>query len=254
MSVREAFPEFEKPSVAVDTVILRVKDIEESTNKHVSMKQLQVLLVKQQGNDFWHLPGTILRLGETPNDAIGRIMKNKVNVKDTHFEQLYTVADNVERDKRGHIISIVYIGMHKDMSVAAFADDTEYKSQWFWVGRLFSGQKNREFTGEDTHESIEYLGYDHAGIISDSINRLKGKLMYTDIGFEFIGDMFTLRDLENSFTAINERIIPGFRRFIANKVQKTGIMSDGKAYRPAELYRKRVVTKETEESQSEDNV
>lgn len=241
MAIREAFPEFESPRIAVDTVIIRTKDIEESTNKKVAMKQMQVLLVKEHNEELWHLPGTMLRLGEIPHDAITRIMKNKVNIKNTEFEQLYTVADDPERDERGHIIALVYIGMHKDMDVAAFSDDLRYKSQWFWIDRLIGDETERKFIGEDTNELVLKLGYDHANIIGDSINRLKGKLMYTDIGFKFIDEIFTLRDLENTFIAINERMIPGFRRYIAPKVEGTGIMSDGKAYRPAELYKKKEI-------------
>lgn len=70
--MKEAFSEFEKPSVAVDTVILRVKDIAERDSKHLVPKMVQVLLVRKQGNKKWQLPGTIVRLGETSIDAIGR--------------------------------------------------------------------------------------------------------------------------------------------------------------------------------------
>ena len=63
--------------------------------------------------------------------------------------------------------------------------------------------------------------------------------MYTDVGFNFIGKLFTIKELENTFSAINERTIPGFRRIIGNKVIGTGKMSDGKAFRPAELFMKK---------------
>lgn len=241
INVKEAFPEFGKPSIAIDTVILRVKDTDIESNRQVSNKQLQVLLVKKPTEDKWHLPGTILRLGETPEDAFNRIANNKVNLDDTKFEQLYTVADNPLRDERGHIISIVYIGMTNSITnIAKDMSNSEYETQWFWVGRANKEDNNsRCYIGEDSEESFKNMMYDHHIIVADTINRLKGKLFYTDIGFNFVDKLFTFKILENTFIAINERNIPGFRRSIGNKVEGTGKMSDGKAFRPAELYRKK---------------
>lgn len=234
MSIKEAFPGFGKPSIAVDTVILRTCDFGEASKRQVASKKLQVLLVKKDNEDKWHLPGTIMRLGETSKAAISRIINDKSKINDTTFEQLYTVDNDLERDERGHIISIVYIGMHSnqniDSKVGIIGED--YKSQWFWVN------KDRSFVNSDTGELVTALMYDHINIVNDTITRLKGKLLYTDVGFNFIGDKFTIRDLENTFVAINERQIPGFRRIIVSKIEGTGIMSDGKAYRPAELYKR----------------
>lgn len=238
--VKEAFPEFEKPSVAIDTVVLRVKDYEIVSNRQMPRKRMQVLLVKKDNEKQWHLPGTILRLGETPKDSIKRIINDKVNFGNVSFEQLYTVADNPFRDERGHIVSIVYIGMlNNSDDIIEHVNKSEYKSQWFWIGYLEKDTNIRRFTGEDTNESFNNMMYDHDKIVSDTVQRLKGKLLYSDIGFNFIGEMFTLKDLENTFNAINERDIAGFRRIIANKVEETGIISKGKAFRPAELYRKK---------------
>lgn len=243
MSIKEAFPEFAKPSIAVDTVILRTCDFGEASKRQVASKKLQVLLVKKDSENKWHLPGTIMRLGETSKAAISRIINDKSKINDTTFEQLYTVDNDLERDERGHIISIVYIGMHSnqniDSKVGIVGED--YKSQWFWVN------KDRSFVNSDTDELVTTLMYDHVDIINDTITRLKGKLLYTDVGFNFIGDKFTIRDLENTFVAINERQIPGFRRILASKIEGTGIMSDGKAYRPAELYKR--ATKEVVENE-----
>lgn len=235
--IKEAFPEFEKPAVAVDTVILRVKDVDVDDINHIPLKQLQVLLVKKPDKQNWHLPGTILRLGETPNDAINRVIAYKKNVNNIAFEQLYTVADDVDRDPRGHIISMVYIGMVNESEVIENAGG--YEQGWFWVTKPSTSDRYRKFVSEDLSESMQYLEYDHHKIINDTIVRLQGKLLYTDVGFNFIGNEFTLKKLENTFNAINERDIPGFRRIIANKVDKTGKMEVGNSYRPAELYMKK---------------
>lgn len=236
--VKEAFPEFEKPSIAIDTVIFRLGDVAVDSNRQVENKRLQVLLIKEHGEENWHLPGTILRLGETPKDAINRIMDTKAHLSDVYFEQLYTVADDPMRDARGHIISMVYIGIVTSGTTVEVCDNSRYSVKWAWVDKNVQS-KTRELTLEDTDGTLKNLGYDHITIINDSIDRLKGKLLYTDIGFRFMRDKFTIKELENSFNVINERVIPGFRRIIKDKIEGTGVMSDGKAFRPAELFRKK---------------
>lgn len=230
--IREAFPGYQKPSIAIDTVLIRVDDYVEASNRTVSDKAMQLLLVRKKESKQWHLPGTILRLGETPKDAINRIIVNKTGNYGIHYEQLYTVADDLNRDERGHIISIVYIGLINNDTDVVLPDTSEYESKWFWIGKQdIDGDRNL-ICDEVIHSSE--LKYDHSKILNDTIDRIKGKLMYTDIGFNFIGKEFTIKELENTFVAINERNIPGFRRIISNKVVGTGKMSDGKAFRPAE--------------------
>lgn len=229
--MREAFRGFEKPSVAVDTVILRVKDIAERDGKRLVPKMVQVLLVRKQGGEKWQLPGTIVRLGETSMDAIERKLGAEV-VENGAFEQLYTVDNNIDRDERGHVISIVYLDMLKPNSNSKGLDLERYDVQWFWVSR------DRYFMNVASQEILDELAYDHKSIISDAIDRIKGKLLYTDIGFNFVGETFTVRELEDTFEALNEYKIPGFRRLISDRITGTGEMSKGNAFRPAEVYRK----------------
>lgn len=229
--MKEAFSEFEKPSVAVDTVILRVKDIAERDSKHLVPKMVQVLLVRKQGNKKWQLPGTIVRLGETSIDAIGRKLGAGV-IENGTFEQLYTVDNNIDRDERGHVISIVYLDMLKPDSDLKGLTLEGYEAQWFWVS------VDRCFMNVESQELLNDLAYDHKSIISDAVDRIKGKLLYTDIGFNFVRETFTVRELEDTFEALNEYKIPGFRRLISNKIIGTGEMSRGNAFRPAEVYRK----------------
>ena len=236
--IKEAFSGFTKPSIAIDTVLLRTAHIVNGGTQS-NLKQLQVLLVKKPDEDKWHLPGTILRLGESSVDAINRIVDNKEFMNKITFEQLYTVDDNPLRDDRGHIISIVYIGMlNADTNTNIESLRNGYEAEWFWVGKEERGEKapSRVFTNQSSGIGESELMYDHSKIINDTLNRLKGKLMYAEVGFNFIGKEFTISELENTFDAINEREIPGFRRYIAPKIKGTGKMLAGKAHRPAEVY------------------
>lgn len=231
MQIKEAFIGFSKPSIAIDCVVLRTQDI---YKRPYSPKNIQVLLVRKPDEAEWHLPGTILRLGETSKDAFDRLF---INTEDIVFEQLYTVLDNLERDERGHIISVVYIGIVNELIDVITKNGLE--CQWFWVSSKDINTKQRKFKGTKTDLELTNLKYDHHNIISDTILRIQSKLMYTDIGFNFIEKEFTIRKLEDTFTAINERVIPAFRRTILNKLVGLNKKVDGRANRPAELFRKK---------------
>lgn len=245
--IKEAFKEYTRPSVAVDSVIFRVVDAEETSNRGIPRKCLQTLLVRKKNvNEKWHLPGTMIRLGESSKDALNRILEDKAQLGDIYLEQLYTVDDNPERDERGHIISIVYIGIAKDYQEIEMAEDSEYESKWFWMSLTkdeYTGR--RELESEDSKVITDLLEYDHSKILEDAIERLQGKLMYTNIGFNFIGEKFTIKELENVFCAINMNVIPSFRRLILQKIEETGNKTGGNAFRPAELFR----LKDTEKKQ-----
>ena len=235
----QAFKEFARPSVAVDSVIFRVVDNEVTTNRGIARKSLQTLLVRKKNTgEKWHLPGTMIRLGETSKEALNRIVNDKAQLGDIYLEQLYTVDDNPKRDERGHIISIVYIGVAKEYQEIEMSESSEYESKWFWMSLSkdpFTGR--RELESEDSKVITDLLEYDHSKILEDAIERIQGKLMYTDIGFKFVGDTFTLRELEYVFSAINMNVIPSFRRLILQKVEETGTKTGGNAFRPAELFR-----------------
>lgn len=237
IEVKEAFGEYEKPSVAVDTVILKTVDIDESNNRNNVRKGLQVLLVRNDSDDKWKLPGAIMRLNETPNDVISRIIQDKAHIRDVYFEQLYTVADDLYRDPRGRVISMVYLGVAKEDAEIDISKDYVNKSKWFWIVK-----DNNEYNFIDTDDintCHKELLFDHTKIVNDACERIKGKLMYTDIGFKFLNDTFTIKDLENVFIAIMNKNIPGFRRIMSPKIEETGEFSKGKAHRPAALYKQK---------------
>jgi ADP-ribose pyrophosphatase YjhB (NUDIX family) len=70
--------------VGVDNVIFSVD---------TAQNRLLVLLVMRQEEPFsghWCLPGTLVRQGESLEDAAYRILAEKIRVKNLYLEQLYT--------------------------------------------------------------------------------------------------------------------------------------------------------------------
>ena len=91
------------------------------------------------------------------------------------------------------------------------------------------------------------LAFDHGRIIGTGVQRLQGKIDYTDVGFRFLNDTdaFSLGELQTVFEAVLGRKLDSsnFRRFIRNRYEETGKMTvtdredKQKRGRPAVLYR-----------------
>lgn len=240
---KEAFEGFKKPSIAIDTVILRVVIIPGTDGKKA---EPQVLVLKDE-DERWKIPGGIMRLGDTDRDVLNRISDQKIDSGHVYFEQLYTIADNPLRDERGHIISIVYIGI-----VGAGHDDIAETDnmKWFSVSKASPIKTNIKNTddvdiflfNEASGEEIRAPGdmkYDHFKIIKDAFKRIKGKLLYTDIAFNFIGEKFTLAELESVYESLMFKRIPSFRRMVLDKIEDTGERLRTSARKPSIIYRKR---------------
>ena len=76
-------------------------------------------------------------------------------------------------------------------------------------------------------------------IIKVALERIRGKIFYTNIGFEFEENEFTVGGLNASFNAIMQKKVTNFKRTMNGKIEPTGKTISGRAHRPAELYRKK---------------
>jgi len=128
---------------------------------------------------LYGLPGGIICADENADQAAVRHLKEKINVTGMHIEQLYTFS-NPERDKRSRSISIAYIAL---VPFSAF-DRKEITGRWFPVKKL------------------PVLAYDHNDIVLMGIERLRGKLSYTNIGMSLVDKKFTLSELQTVYDII----------------------------------------------------
>ena len=71
------------------------------------------------------------------------------------------------------------------------------------------------------------------------MERLKNKIMYTDIVFNMMGSYFTLGELQQVYEVIlgKKLLDPAFRRIIKDKVIKTEKVKTGGGHRPSVLYK-----------------
>lgn len=209
--------------VGVDNVIFSVD---------TAQNRLLVLLVMRQQEPFlnhWSLPGTLVRQGESLEDAAYRIMAEKIRVKNLYLEQLYTFG-GPERDPREatdsygvRYLSVSYFALVR-FEEAELITDGVTGIAWYPV------------------KQVPQLAFDHNKILAYGHRRLRNKLEYSPVAFEVLPEMFTLNDLYQLYTTVLGENFSDYSNFRARLLKlgflcDTGIKVSRGAGRPASLYR-----------------
>ena len=209
--------------VGVDNVIFSVD---------TSQNRLLVLLVMRQQEPFlgeWSLPGTLVRQGESLEDAAYRIMAEKIRVKNLYLEQLYTFG-GPNRDPREAIhsdkvryLSVSYFALVRFEEAELIADKVSGIA-WYPV------------------KQVPQLAFDHNEILSYGHQRLRNKLEYSPVAFDVLPEMFTLSDLYQVYTTVLGESFCDYSNFRARLLKlgflcDTGLKVSRGAGRPASLYR-----------------
>jgi 8-oxo-dGTP diphosphatase len=209
--------------VGVDNVIFSVD---------TAQNRLLVLLVMRQQEPFlnhWSLPGTLVRPGESLEDAAYRIMAEKIRVKNLYLEQLYTFG-GPNRDPREatdsygvRYLSVSYFALVRFEEAELIADQVTGIA-WYPV------------------KQVPQLAFDHNEILAYGHRRLRNKLEYSPVAFEVLPEMFTLNDLYQLYTTVLGDNFSDYSNFRA-RLLKLGFLCDTRikvsrgAGRPASLYK-----------------
>lgn len=211
---------------------------------------LRILLVKRGGYPYkgrYAIPGGFVRIDESAEEAAQRELFEETGIKGITMHQLATYSA-VDRDPRTRVISIAYIAMVPETALAdAHGGDDATDAKTFSIlrhgnGFILVGDDN-EIVTEDR------LAFDHAHMIDDAINRMVGRLDYTDDAFELLPDEsdFTISELRQVFEAISGQHYEAsnfhrtfMQRYVdTGKVVVTGDVSHRDGYEP---YRGRPAT------------
>jgi 8-oxo-dGTP diphosphatase len=227
---------YPRPSVAVDVVLLTVRD--------ASISALLVRRDNQPQRGRWALPGSFLRIDESLDAAATRVLRSKAGLRGVFTEQLYTFG-TPKRDPRTRVLSVAYYALVEplalDTAVAAArnADLRLARLDVPWPGE--TGGPVEAQSGDDGTPLPLPLAFDHAAILGMAVKRIRGKLDYAPIGFELLPSTFSLRDLRLVHEAILGRPLnkDSFRRRILDRglVVATGERATDVGHRPPELYR-----------------
>ncbi|MGT2515293.1 NUDIX hydrolase [Sphingomonas panni] len=209
---------YDRPSVAVDCVTFGMMD-----------GQLVVLLSRRYQHPFfgdWSLPGTFVRIDESPEVAAERVLRDKAGLVGVAPEQVHCFGA-VDRDPRMRIITIAYRVLLDPAAMVAL--------------RPGEGQCLATIAPTGAIQLADQplrLAFDHAAIVGLTLERLRATI--DDAAFALLPDRFTLRELQEVHEAVSGRSLnkPGFRRRMLERgeLHGTGEYEVGRAFRPAELY------------------
>lgn len=171
--MQETEDRYPRPIATVDAVILTLWD-----------GRLQVLLHRRPEAPFagaWALPGGFIREAEDADTeaAIGRVLREKAGATGFWVEQLATFSGPV-RDPRGWSISVAYMALVPRGSLPVETDTV----------RLFDV------------DALPPLAFDHGRILAAGLSRLRGKGAYSTLPATLLGEVFTLKDLQDAYEVV----------------------------------------------------
>lgn len=208
--------------VGVDNVIFSV-DTDEN--------RLLVLLVMRRDEPFlgqWCLPGTLVRHGESLEQAAYRVLAEKIQVENLYLEQLYTFGGpnrdprEVESSFGDRYLSVSYFALVRFAEAELIADGVRGIA-WYPLKHLPT------------------LAFDHTEILEYGYRRLRNKLEYSPVAFDVLPELFTLSDLYQLYTTVlgDFSDYSNFRSRLLKLgfLRDTGVKVSRGAGRPASLYR-----------------
>lgn len=199
-------------AVAVDVVALSLRPAGEGLEP--------VFLARRRAREpfrgDWSLPGGILREREDLEDAVRRALANAMPLEHVrHLEQLATFGEP-ERDPRGRVLSVSHLALLPEPRAAADG------AAWLAV------------------TDAPALAFDHAAILDTAVERLRGKLSYSNVAYGLLGERFTLSELQAVYEGVLGRELD--KRNFRKKVLAAGLIAETDGvrrgpHRPAQLYR-----------------
>ena len=233
-----------RPKVAVDTVLFAIE------GGRLKCYLVQLHLGTAAGK--WAFPGGLVRVGETLDEAARRELDDAAGLRDLYLEQLFSFGDP-SRDPGAHVVSVSYMGLIADIGAAKLSSGASR-------GERASGERPSKLNGtsaaadavmgKDTPQkyvdgqwfevgTLPSLAYDHSVIADYAVQRLRSKLIYTDIARNLVPPTFTLAELREIYQTVLERGVD--RRNFHRRVNAMGLLKRlpekrRGAHRPATLY------------------
>jgi len=193
--------------------------------------RLLVLLHQRKKEPFancWSLPGTLVRQGESLQDAAYRTLAEKIRANNLYLEQLYTFG-SPGRDPREapesfgvRYLSVSYFALVRYEEAQIIAQP-QTDLAWYQL------------------KDVPQLAFDHNQILKYGSCRLRNKLEYSPIAFDVLPERFTLNDLYQLYCTVLGENFSDYSNF-RSRLLKLGFLSDTGvkvcrgAGRPASLY------------------
>ena len=145
--------------------------------------KLSVLLARRAEGPHegdWALPGGFQGATETPEQSVVRKLEEKTGMPPVYFEQLRFYGDP-ERDPRGWLPSVAYLSL---VPCELLPEQTDTDAAWHPV------------------DELPELPFDHLQMVADGLDRLRGKLRYSNVAMGLLPERFTARQARQVYEAI----------------------------------------------------
>jgi 8-oxo-dGTP diphosphatase len=153
-------------ALAVDVVVLTVRD-----------RELRLLVVERPEGGL-ALPGGFVGPTERPEDTARRKLADKTGLGDVYVEQLATAGDP-KRDPRGWIPTVAHLAL-----VPPATAPTDPRARWVAAERR------------------PPLEFDHDAIVETALDRVRGKLWWSNVCVGILSGVFTLSEARVVYEAI----------------------------------------------------
>jgi 8-oxo-dGTP diphosphatase len=188
----------------------------------------QVLLIERLEEPWrgqWALPGGFVRQDEDLLAAARRELAEEAGVTEVTLEQVEAVG-TPGRDTRGHIITVVYMGLTEGGRHRLIARGDARQARWFDVAGP---------------EPLPVLAFDHGELLRRALEHLRRQISESPLCFDLLPATFTLSELQALLEALLGRALDrrNFRRRMLEVKfleRAEGTRREG-AHRPARLYR-----------------
>lgn len=219
--------DFPRHSVTVDVTILTVVE-----------DRVGVLLHRRPKGPFtgsWALPGGFVQRDESLREAAERVLRDKGGLTEVHLEQLYTFGD-LDRDPRDRVISVAYMALaNLEQFRTSIPADMDVAT-----GLASEADDGWQVEVEVDGDAVD-LAFDHDRIVVTAVERLRGKIGWTPVGFQLLPEVFTLRELQHVHEVVggNQVNPQSFRRrmLASGELEDTGEVEQDVSHRPGSLYR-----------------
>ncbi len=177
MARRKYSYDWPRPAVTVDIALFTVAGA-------LTNLRLQVLLIERDEppwSGLWALPGGFVRENEDLPAAASRELEEEAGIGDAWLEQVEAVG-TPGRDTRGHVITVVYMGLTAGDRHELKPRGDARAARWFDV------------VGP---EPLPTLAFDHALLLDRAVAHLRRRLGETPAScFELLPEALTLSELQ----------------------------------------------------------
>ncbi|MBQ8958137.1 MAG: NUDIX hydrolase [Bacteroidales bacterium] len=168
--------------------------------------ELKILLIergREPYKGYWAFPGGFLNMDENATQGALRELAEETGLKLEHIKEFGTFSD-VGRDPRERVISIAFYALAKKSDLQG--GDDAAKAQWFPLNE------------------VPRLAFDHDYMLRKAMQKLKEDIHFEPIGFDLLGDSFTMPELQRLYESILG--VQFDRRNFYKKMLQTGILEE----------------------------